>query len=75
MAFFIPLTCVTLSEFYSTTSLSPKNNKPLNERKYFFVYKTASAYHVLSKEVENCVLKDNRIFRHTCMYKQPMLTK
>ena len=34
----------------------------------------ASAYHVISKEVENCIFSHNWIFRHTCMYKQPTLT-
>ena len=35
----------------------------------------ASAYHVIPKEVENCVFRHNCIFRQTCMYKQPTLTK
>ena len=39
------------------------------EKRRFFVRKTALMYHVISKEVEN------RIFRHTFMYKQPILTK
>ena len=32
----------------------------------------ASVYLAISKEVENHV---TRVFRHTCMYKQPKLTK
>ena len=36
---------------------------------------TASAYHVILKEVENRVFRHNRILRHTCIYKQPILTK
>ena len=35
----------------------------------------ASAYHVISKEVENHIFRPNLIFRHTCMYKQPTLRK
>ena len=35
----------------------------------------ASAYHVILKEVENRVIRHNCIFRHTYMYKQPILTK
>ena len=31
---------------------------------------TASAYHVISKEVENRIFKHSYIFKHTCMYKQ-----
>ena len=75
MAFFIPLTCVTLSFLlYHIPLLFTKNNKLWSKKKDFFVYMTASAYHVTSKEVENRVFKHNRIFRHTSMYKQPKLT-
>ena len=35
----------------------------------------SSAFYVISKEVENCVFRQNLIFRHTCMYKRPILTK
>ena len=35
----------------------------------------ASVYHVISKEVENHIFGHNWSFRHTCMYKQPTLTK
>ena len=38
-----------------------------------FVYMTASAYHILSKDVENQIFRRSRVFRHTCMYKLPML--
>ena len=41
----------------------------------FFVYMAASAYHEISKEAENCVLRYNCIFRCTSIYTQPMLTK
>ena len=34
----------------------------------------ASAYHVISKEVENQIFRHNWNFRHTCVYKQPTLT-
>ena len=56
MAFFIPLACVTLSQFYSIISLVlfTRNNKLWNERKEdFLINMTASAYHVISKEVES----------------------
>ena len=39
------------------------------EKRRFLVYMATSAYHVISKGVENGV------FRHTCMYKRPILTK
>ena len=35
----------------------------------------ASTYYVISKEVENHILKYNWIFRDLCTYKQPTLTK
>ena len=35
----------------------------------------ASAYHFISKETENRVFRNNCIFRHTLIYKQPILTK
>ena len=34
----------------------------------------ASVNHVMSKEVGNGTFRHNHIFRHTSMYKQPMLT-
>ena len=46
-----------------------KKNKLWDEKKRFFVYMTTLTYHIISKEVENC------IFRHTCICKQPILTK
>ena len=45
------------------------------EERRFLVYMAASAYHVISKELENRVFRHNRIFRHKCMYKQTILTK
>ena len=32
---------------------------------------TASAYYVVPKDIENCIFRENRIFRHTCMDKNP----
>ena len=60
MAFFIPFTCIALSQFYSITSpvLFTKNNKIWNEKKEDFLYIATSGYHVISKEMEN------RVFRH-----------
>ena len=45
------------------------------EEKRFFAYLAASAYHVISTEVENHIFKHDSIFRHLCIYKQPTLTK
>ena len=46
-AFFIPLTCVKFSQFYSITSLVLfTTNKQWNKRKDF-VYMAASAYYVI----------------------------
>ena len=72
MAFSLPLTSVKLSQFYSITFfvLFTKNNKLRIKEKKIFVYMAASAYHVISKEVENHVFRHNHIFRYTCMYKQ-----
>ena len=36
---------------------------------------TTLAYHVISMEVENHMIRHNWIFRHTCIYKQPALRK
>ena len=62
MPFFIPLTCVTLSQFYSITSLVlfTKHNRLWNEKKNIFVHMTDSAYRIISKEVENCVFRHYR---------------
>ena len=45
------------------------------EKRRFFVYMAASAYHVILNEVENRVFRHNHILRHTCIYKQSILTK
>ena len=45
-----------------------------SEKRRFFVSMATSAYHVLLKEAENCIFRHSRIFRHTCMYKQSILT-
>ena len=42
---------------------------------WFFAYMAALAYHVILKEVEQHIFKNNWIFRHSCIYKQPTLTK
>ena len=38
-----------------------------------FVYMAASAYHVISKEVEYCVFRQKSVFKYTSMCKQPIL--
>ena len=35
----------------------------------------ALSYHVISKEVVKQIFKRNLIFRHSCIYRQPTLTK
>ena len=47
----------------------------MRKKKTFFVYAAASAYGVISKEEENLVFREKHIFRQTCMYKKPKLTK
>ena len=78
MTFLIPLTCVTLSQFYSVIYLVlfTKNNKLWNEKKVdFFCICGCCSVHVISKEVENRVFRRNWIFRPTYFYKQPILTR
>ena len=41
------------------------------EKRIFFSYLAASAYHVISKEVRNHILRRNLIFRHTCCINNP----
>ena len=57
MAFCIPLTCVTLPQFHSFTSLVlfSKNNKLWNEKKKDFGYMAASAYHVIKVGRKSCL--------------------
>ena len=45
------------------------------EKNIFCVYLATSAYHVVLKEVENRIFRDNHIFRHIPMCKQLILTK
>ena len=41
----------------------------------FFANMAVLAYHVISTEAEKHIFKHNWIFRHSCIYKQPTLTK
>ena len=78
MVFFIASIYVAICQFCSFTFpvLFTKNNKLWNERKEdFFLYIAASAYHAIPSVVEDYIFIHNRIFRHTCMYKQFILTK
>ena len=78
-------TCVTRCQFYCIISpiLFTKNNKLWNDKSENFlriwllcVYGFyASEHHVLLRKVENRIFRQNRIFRHTCMCKQPIFTK
>ena len=73
MAFFVPFTYVY--PFISTVLLT-KNNNLWNERKEEFLYIWLLQWITLCQnEVENCIFRQNRIFRLTFMYKQPMLTR
>ena len=75
MAFFTPLNFVTLCQFHSNTSpvLFTKFHWETIEweKRRFFAYMAASAYHVTSKEVKNHIMIHNWIFRHTCCINKP----
>ena len=79
MAIFTPSNFITFCQFYSTTSFvlfTKFHYETIEwEERRFFVYMAASAYHVISTEVENHIFKHNWIFRHSWIYKQPTLTK
>ena len=77
MEFFTLLICVTLSQFYSFSSLVlfTKTKKLWNERKENFLYMAASLYHAIPNEMENCAFTHNPIFRHTYIYKQHIRSK
>ena len=45
----------------------------MRKKKIFRIYGCFSVLHI--KGVENRVFRHNRIFRHTCKYKQPILRK
>ena len=61
MAFFTPFNFVTLCQLYCTTSavsFSKLHQETIEwEGKRFFAYMAASAYHVISTEVENHIFK------------------
>ena len=72
MAFFIPLICVTLSRLYT---LSPPLCYSLKIINYGMRKKNIfRIYGCLSVSRRNRVFSQDRIFRHTCMYKQLILT-
>ena len=72
MAFFILLICVTLSRFYT---LSPPLCYSLKITNYGMRKKNIfRIYGCLSVSRRNRVFRQDRIFRHTCMYKQLILT-
>ena len=47
----------------------------MRENATFSIYMHASANRVTSKDVENRIFRHNCSFRHTFIYKQPILTK
>ena len=63
MAFFTPFNFLTLYQFYSTTStvsLSKFRQETIeSERKRFFAYMAALAYHIISTEVAKHTFKHN----------------
>ena len=69
IAFFTPFNIVTICQAYSITStvlITKLNSKTIEwEKIRFFAYMDDSAYHVISKEVENQIFRYNWIFRHT----------
>ena len=77
MTFFIPFTSISRCQLNSVTYpvLFTKNNKLWNERQEYFLYIWLLQCNIISKEVENHIFRHNRIFRHTCMHKQLILTK
>ena len=71
---------ITLSHFFNVT-LSPPLYYSLKlstmewKKRRFLVWMAASAYHLISKDVENHLVRRNSIFRDTSIYKQFILTK
>ena len=48
----------------------------MREKKVFCIYGCFSiSRQSISKKLKNCIFRNNFIFRHICMYKQPILTK
>ena len=74
MAFFTPFK--HLSPFVNFTQTLPlwyslNFTKKEWEKRIFFSHLAASAYHVISKEVRNHILRRNLIFRHICCINNP----
>ena len=76
MALFSPFTCVTLCQFYSIPSpYSPKiTNYGMREQTIFWLLQRITFYQRKQK-IDTIAFRHNRIFRHTYMYKQHILTK
>ena len=77
MVFFIPFTCITLYLFYRSPLLRYAikiTNNGMREKKIFCMY---NYFHVSRyiKGGRKSHYVHNRIFRHTCVYKQTILTK
>ena len=66
---------MSLAQWYFSFYWNEGKYSMESEKRGFFVYMATSAYHVISKEVENRIFRHNRIFIHKSMYKQPTLTK
>ena len=51
-------------------------NYEQEKRKFSWIsYMACPAYHIISREVENQIFRHNFIFRCSCIYKQPKMTK
>ena len=63
-------------QFYSLGHSLKVANYGMREKAIFCIHGfPASAYHIISKEIEDHIFRHNRIFRHKYMYNQPKLTK
>ena len=75
------VTCIMAFASIISLVLFTKNDKLWNERIQQFLYiwllQRITLYQkkIVETEVENFIFRHNRIFRHTCIYKQPILTK
>ena len=64
-----------MTRFVNFTLLLPLCYALKWENARLFVYMAASAYCVISKELDNGIFRHNCIFRHTFTYKNPIMTK
>ena len=77
VAYFTPFNFVNFTLSLISLVLFTKLHKEAIEwqKRRFLTHMATLAYHVVSKEVQNHMIRHKWIFRHTCIYKQPTLTK